>query len=195
MTSLRSITISWVLALFFVDGCAANEPARLVESAETTAEINEESGNYIIDSQAGSVAGITLGMTETEIRAAGWPYETRFENLEGDEYKIYDIRLAGGASLKLTLDLENTLYRIESSSVEVQDQFGLSAGSRLSELKRVYPNGKFIKGLAEGRYANFLTGTHLRFYFDHNDLDESCFDYKTDCTIDENIMAKSIAIG
>jgi len=197
MTSLRSITISWILALLCVGGCAANEPPKLAEPAEANADVNEESDSYIIDSQARSVAGIAVGMTEAKIRESGWPYETRIENFEGDEYKIYDVSLADGVVLNCTLDLENTLYRIESSSVRIQDQFGLGVNSKLIELKLSYPSGKFIKGIAHSRFANFLTETGLMFYFDHKDLDESCFDYdnRTHCMVDENIRVNAIAIN
>jgi len=191
MTIIRSIMISWILVLFSVGGCTANEPPKLTKSTE----VNKAANSYVIDAQAGSIAGLTVGMTETQIREAGWPFETRFQNLEGDEYKIYDINLAEGIALKCTLDLDGVLARIESSSVEVQDQHGLGTGSRLSELKRSYPTGRLIKGTAEGRFANFLTGTRLIFYFNHTDLEESCFDYQQECTIDESIMVKSVAIG
>lgn len=195
MTTIRSITVSWILALLSAGGCVANETAEITKGApEIGAQTKEERASYVINSEAGSVAGISVGMTETEIREAGWPYETRSEILEGDEYKIYDLRLTGDTRLKCTLDLENTLYRIESSSAEIRDEHGLGVGSQLSELKRSYPTGRLIRGTAEGRFVNFLTGTRLIFRFDHHDLEESCFDYK-DCTIDDAIAVKSIVIG
>ena len=195
MTSLRSMTICSILTLFFAEGCAANEPPKLAESVEIAAETEEESDNYIIDSQAGSVAGIAVGMTEAQIRESGWPYETRTKNLEGDEYKIYDISLADGVVLSCTLDFENTVYSIESSSAGVRDEYGLGVDSSLRELKEFYAGGRFIKGNEEGRYANFLTGTRLIFRFDHEELDDSCFDYRQECAVDDSIAVRSISIG
>ena len=169
---------------------------KIIENAKNNRpKTASDSNRYVVDSEAGSVAGIVVGMTEAQIRESGWPYETRFENLEGDEYKIYDIRLTGGALLKLTLDLENTLYRIESSSVEIRDEHGLGVGSTLSKLKDSYPDGRFIKGNAEGRYANFLTGTRLIFYFNPDDLIRTCFEEIGNCPVDESIMVETVAIG
>ncbi len=196
MKTIRSASASWIFVLLCTSGCNANEAAEVVQNASAvSAEAMEESVSYVIDSDAGGVAGISVGMTETELRETGWPYETRTEIQEGDEYKIYAIRLAGGARLKCTLDLENILARIESSSSEIHDKHGLGAGSSLSELKQAYPSGRLSKGVAEGRYASFVTGTRLIFRFDHDDLDETCFDYRQECTINESIAVQSITIG
>lgn len=151
--------------------------------------------HLLIDAEAGSIAGITVGMAENELRATGWPYMVSVENMEGDDYRIYNIRLDDEINLKSILGSGNTLYRVLISSPKVKDRFGLGVGSQLSELKRSYPDGKFIYGDADGFYANFITGQKLNFYFDPNDLSAACFDYRQDCKVDDAIKAETVAIN
>lgn len=196
ITPLGSIAVSSVLTLFFAEGCAANEPPKLVESVELAAENYEAGGKFFIDSRAGSVAGVTVGMTESQLRESGWPYDTTTKNLEGDEYEVYNITLADGIVLSCTLDLDNTLYSIESSSAEIRDEYGLGVGSTLSKLKEFYARVRFSMGSEEGRYASFLTGTRLIFRFDPDDLDDECFEYGRRCAIDESIIkAETVVVG
>ena len=195
MNTVFRIVVVCIATVLLGSDCFANDMPELAALSDGAVEANGEHTSYIINSQVGSVVGIAVGMTESQVLATGWRYELRTEIQEGDEYRVYYVHLDENTHLKCTLDLENMLYRIESSSAQVQDQFGLGVGSKLGELKQAYPNGRFISGVAEGRYANFLTGKYLRFYFDHNDLNDSCFDYGTKCVIDENIRVKSVAIG
>ncbi len=182
MRSFGAMAIAGVFMLMLVCGCT--ELAKSVESDK-----------FVIDSQGGSVAGIAVGMTETQIRESRWPYKVRTRNMEGDEYKVYDITLSDGVMLSCTLDLNNTLFRIESDSGDVRDEHGRGVGSILSELKDSYPEGRFIKGYAEGRYAHFVTGTRLIFYFNPDDLSGSCYEETDGCRVDESIMVRTVAIG
>lgn len=196
MTAIPSVMVSGFVAILLANGCNSSEAAKVAQGAPGIgAEAAGERIVYVIDSEAGGVAGIAVGMTETELREAGWPYEARTEIQEGDEYKIYDIRLTADAWLECTLDLENILAGIESRSSEVRDKHGLGVGSTLGELKQAYPSGRMIKGIAEGRYASFVTDTRLIFRFDPNDLDDACFDHRQECAIDDSMAVQAIAIG
>lgn len=195
MTVIRLTITSCLLALFVGSACKATESFNMNEREEVYGAINKKNGSFIIDSQTGSVAGVFIGMTEAQIRESGWPFETRLQILEGDEYTVYDIRLAEGVYLKCIIYPENTVYSIESSTSGIKDQYELGVGSKLSELKNSYPSGRLISGNAEGRYASFVTGTRLIFRFNHNDLDESCFDHRQKCIVDENIMVEVVDIG
>ncbi len=185
--------VSTVTMLALLNGCAAKNFS--LGDAGSGAETEQKRTSYVINSDRGSVAGIEIGMSEDELRQAGWPYEKRTEIQEGDEYKIYDIRFAGDAWVECTLNLENVLARIESKSSEVRDRNGLGAGSTLRELRQGYPLGRLIKGIAEGRYVSFVTGTRLIFRFDPKNLEEACFDYRQECVIDEGMVVQSITIG
>lgn len=155
----------------------------------------DASGNYEINSQIGRVAGIVVGMREDEIATSGLPFDKKTEILEGDAYTVYRINLDSKTVLICTLGTDGEIARIESSSNRVRDNYGLGVGSSLSELRNSYASGRLIKGTAEGRFANFVTGTKLIFYFNPGDLNPACYEGSGDCDVDESITVESIAIG
>ena len=134
-------------------------------------------------------------MTEDQLRRTRLPYLVRFENKEGDGYKVYDVSLSETVHLKCVLDTKNSVTRILISSAGVKDQHGLGVGAHLGELKRAYPAGKFVYGDADGFYANFLTDERLVYYFNPRDLSVACFDDEPGCKVDDSIQATTIAIG
>ncbi|MCJ7592312.1 MAG: hypothetical protein MUO51_13250 [Woeseiaceae bacterium] len=182
--AVRLASAAYVLALLCFGGCNA-----------TGAADGAYNHRFSIDAEAGSIAGIAVGMTEDQVRKLGLPYDVRSENWEGDEYKIYEVHLSATVHLKCVFDLSNSLARILISSSAVKDQYGLSVGSQLAELERAYPSGKFVYGEADGSYVNFLTGGRLIYYFNPEDVSASCFDNGPDCKVDDRIRATTIAIG
>ncbi len=194
--SVLPVFATWVLVLMYTSGCIANEAHGAGQSAlaEVT-DTGEGEPRFIIDSEFGRIAGVGVGMAERELRNTNWPYRTRTVLDEGDEYKLYDLQLASGAHLTCTLDFENTIARIDSTSSVVRDSQGMGVGSTLREMKLTYPLGRFIVGVAEGRYASFVNGSRVIFRFDTNDIDESCFDYRQACKIDEDIVVQVVSIS
>jgi len=186
--------IGCLFIMLVMSNCVASGSNHTQNSKKFTANKKVNSDKFIIDGQSGSIAGISVGMTEKQIQQSGWPYKIRYENQEGDEYKIYDIVLAKSIILSCTMDYDNKIYRITSKSDGLYDDFSLGINSKLGELKKFYPSGKFIHGFADGRYANFITGTHLKFYFNPDDLDEVCYEEISNCPIDNTIRVKVIAL-
>ena len=135
LISIHFITTSCVMALLIGSSCIANEPINMTGQNEVHDEMNKKSSNFIIDSETGSVAGIFIGMTETQIRESGWPIEMHLQILERDEYKVYNIHLAKNVHLKCIIYPQNTVYSIESSDSGISDEYGLGVGSKLSKLK------------------------------------------------------------
>ena len=174
--------------------CARNAIGSDTKSGAATSPVRESRG-FSINAETGSVAGIAVGMTESELRKSGWPYEVRSESAEGDEYKIYDVQLNDNVTLECWLDFKNVLARILISSPSVKDPMGLSVGASLKELRRAYAKGEFVFGEADGLYANFVAQKRIIFYFDPKDLSKSCFEDREKCKIDEFIRAKKIAVG
>ena len=176
------------LASAYLCDAAAGQPGQ-----EGRTEPVQDHAGHTIDAQAGSVAGLTVGMSEAELQEAGWPYETYTEFLEGEEYKIYDAILPDGVRLKCTL-YDNMVWRIDSFTPGVHDEYGLGVGSRLGELRASYPAGWFVARREEGWYAAFLTGTRIVFRFDTDDLDEACFEVGRECEVDDNVMVRSVSV-
>lgn len=195
MVTLRFIMIAWASVLVCGAGCATKDVA---EAAENGPEISvgptAERASYTVDVAAGKIATLYVGMSESELRSSGLPYNARYEVLEGDEYLVYDVRLPDDAKLTCTLDLERTVYKIESTSPKIRDEYGLGVKSQLGELRKAYPTGRLIKGTAEGRFVHFLTGSRLIFTFNHSDLQESCFNLRRDCVIDDEMVVQSIFV-
>lgn len=180
--------------MFVACACAASGASEDAAGAANVGERTETRDTaYVIDSILGSVAGISVGMTEAKLRESAKQYEVRTEVIEGDEYRVYEVHLTADIHLKCTLN-DGVVYSIESSSAKIRDERGLGVGSQLGELKKAYPGGKFVTGIAEGDFAAYVTGTRVIFRFDRRDFEDSCFDAVAKCAVDDRVLVQSISI-
>jgi hypothetical protein len=194
MEAIRLLVASWFAVTFVATGCAASSASESRDDdAKVSAKTESLRTSYVIDSAVGSVDGISVGMTEARLRESGKPYEVRTAIVEGDEYRVYEVHLAADVHLKCVLS-DGAVYSIESTSTKIRDEKGLGVGSQLRELRKAYPAGKFVTGIAEGDYAAFANGTRVIFRFDHHDFKDSCFESSSGCAVDDAVIVQSISI-
>ena len=147
----KSLMNSLVLSASFfgenVDHRAKDQPELVVRSSEA------------------SIGDVSVGMTRADLEERSISYESDTRLLEGDKYNILRISLDGEEVVAL-MNLEGKIHRLETSSAGLRDRCGVGVGSSFSEVRGAYPQGRMVIEYADGRVANYVTGTHLIFVFD-----------------------------
>ncbi|RNF86352.1 hypothetical protein EER27_02735 [Lysobacter psychrotolerans] len=141
---------------------------------------------YVIDSSVGSLKGIYVGMSESELSSLRYSESRGVANFEGEEFVTVNVALDGRVSLDCVLNEDGSVYRFSTVSPLVRDEKGLGVGTALYELKAAYPEGKFLVGDEDGRFASFVNGSRVIFSLGKERIDELCFDEPTaKCEVDE----------
>ena len=135
----------------------------------------QSSRAYVINSSAGVLDGIRVGMTEDELMALAYDKSRSLVNLEGDEYLEIRVNL-GGDVLVDCLFHDSELYQFSTTSGIIRDEHGLGVGATLLQLREKYPNGRLVIGDEDGRFANFVSGSKVLFFLGRGGFDDTCFD-------------------
>lgn len=136
-----------------------------------------------INSTTGEVGPIAVGMSLSEIRATGVDYSLGSVFLEGDEYQTIEYVIEGAPVIAL-LNHDDSIDRLQVGSDALVDQYGLGVGVAFEQVASAYPMGRSIIEFADGKVANYVTGTHLIFEFDADQLAEECFYQEIACTLE-----------
>lgn len=168
-------------------GAASQGPTpRAVDEGSTDA--------LMIDTSAGKVGDIRIGMTEAELATLGHAMTRRSIMMEGDEYPVIDVAIREGVIAECLLDA-GKVERCSTRSPGLRDEQGLGVGSRYSGLMHAYPKGKLLIGDEEGRYANFVTGSRVVFELDRKNIDLRCFDPgASPCDVDPGTAVARIVV-
>ena len=170
--------------------------AAMLVAASAAAEPVATEDIIRIDTENGAVAGVSVGMSEADVLASGYPMRTWTRWMEGDAFTVHSLNLADDVEIDCLINSRDaTVYRISSKSSRLRDQHGLGVGSLLTDLQTAYPDGEFIHGWADGAYAVYVTGTRLYFDFDTADLAESCFDASEACPIPAGLAVASVRLN
>lgn len=115
--------------------------------ARKSAETESRDIRYVIDSAAGSVDGISVGMTEATLRESGKPCDVRTMIVEGGmKYRAYEVHLAADVRLECVL----AMARYMASRI-LQPKFAMSKDLALVAVARAeqgLSGGKFVTGIA-----------------------------------------------
>lgn len=148
-----------------------------------------------IESSLGTFAGIHVGMAEDDLLSLGYPVSHRSVVLEGDEYAIVDVTIKEDVNVECLLDSG----RVEKFSVtanSVRDENAVGVGSKLSELRHAYPQGRLLVGDEDGRYANFVNGSRVVFELDQEGIDLRCFESPgVSCDIDPDTEVVRVVVN
>lgn len=161
------------------------------------AQGNPDVGEYVIDSSAGSLKGVYVGMSESDLSSLGYPQSRGSVILEGDEYVTVNVTLGEPVALDCTLDADGAVDRCSTDSLLVHDEKGAGVGTALNELKAMYPEGRLLIGDEDGRFASFVNGSKVIFALDKSRIDDLCFDDPTEkCEIDERkVKVERVVVG
>lgn len=173
--------------IFLLCACGSNDQELGVKS---------DPGAYVIDSFSGSLKGIHLGMSESELSSLSYPKSRGSVILEGDEYVTINVELAGPVVLECILDGAGNVYKFSTTSALVRDENGFGVGTPLHELKAKYPDGKSLVGDEDGRFASFVNGSKVIFSLDKRNIADVCFDEPTEkCEIDDKIEVDEVVVS
>lgn len=147
-----------------------------------------------LNSKTGAVAQLVVGMTVGDLYKTYPQAVSRVEYFEGDPYEI--IRVAISAQLYIDCVIyDGRLNQIKINSPVVHDEFGLSVGSTLTELKLRHSNGKLYIGTEAGPFASYSVGTIVMFVLDNDTIPESCFQV-TKCELDpDEVVVREIRLS
>lgn len=162
--------VTAALIIFAVCGCSREGNARQKNE-------NVVAGPSVIslDSSAGDVLGVRVGMTEEQLIALSYPVFISSITEEGDEYRTIRVTLPEGVVID-TIFSSGTLHRFVVTSPKVRDRLDSGVGTTLGELRKKYPGGKLFIGYEGVKHANFVSGSKVIFRLDMNEIDERCFD-------------------
>lgn len=156
-----------------------------VESQTRVIQKISSQGDYMINSSSGSLGGIYVGMSQSELSSMRYPQSHGSSLLEGEGYEVVKVTL-GQVEIDCILDEKGDVHRFSTYSILVRDERGSGVGTRVAELKEKYPGGKILIGDEDGRFASFVNGSRVIFVLDQNSIDDSCFnDLEKKCELDE----------
>lgn len=174
----------YLLLVLLLSACESGDRDLVLQSA--VAQGDPDVGAYVIDSSVGSLKGIYVGMSESELSSLGYPESRGAVILEGEEYVTVNVALDEQVVLDCILDGDGSVDRFSTASLLVHDEQGVGVGTALHELKATYPKGRFLVGDEDGRFASFVNGSKVIFSLDKSKIDDLCFDEPTEkCEIDE----------
>lgn len=150
---------------------------------------------FSLDSSAGDVAGVRVGMTEDQLMALGYPMLVSSVIEEGDEYRAIRVTLPEGVMLE-ALFASGTLHRFVVTSPAVRDRRNLGIGTTLGELMESYPSGRLFIGYEGVKHANFVSGSKVIFRLDMNAIAEKCFDdaSRNDACVGRDVRVESLVV-
>jgi hypothetical protein len=170
--------------VLLLSGCGPSDRDEVLRPAAAKGDTNL--GAYVVDSSVGSLKGVYVGMSDSQLSSLGYPLSRGAINLEGDEYVTVNVTLGEQVALDCILDGDGSVERFSTASLLVRDEQGVGVGTPLYELKAKYPKGRVLVGDEDGRYASFVNGSKVIFSLDTTKIDDLCFDDPTrKCDIDE----------
>lgn len=156
-------------------------------TATSVSPTSEVQKFIVIDSDYGRLGKLSIEMSKEDILSLNLAVTKKSVTIEGDEYDAFDVKLSDDISISCIFDEKDKIQEISTTSKFVRDERGISVGTPLANVKNKYPDGRFLYGDEDGRYASFLNGSKVMFSFDINQLDEKCYnDHAKDCLIDND---------
>ncbi|EMR0602910.1 TPA: hypothetical protein QEF96_003919 [Stenotrophomonas maltophilia] len=148
-----------------------------------------------VDANSGSLAGLRIGMTKSQLLKAGNPIIERSVMQEGDEYIVMDVSLPDGLVVECWFD-QGRIERLRTRSEGLVDEKGIGVGSTLVALKAAYPNGRLVTGNEDGRrYANFVNRSRVVFEMDMAGLPHACFqDESAGCEASPDLRVHGVVV-
>ncbi len=154
MTSTLNIVI--LSALFCMVGCHPPSEAEQQQNLEVVSNASELKAEITIARKATAIGPLSVGMTAEEVESLQSPFMKKNTNIEGDDYTIYVVSISDQSTLEGMLNYEGEVYSITTSSKMIRDEFGNGVDSTLEDLQKSYPNGRLIRGMADGNFLNLF---------------------------------------
>lgn len=182
-----------ILCLTFLISC--NEQIALEQNTVNAPRTNEQTSQYKngVNQSGGLHANfpkiyeLKLGQPAINIEhlAVQFNIEEIFD--ENGRRQIYQF-LYRGQSVEADVDELGNIYSLTILEGDIEDVFGSKIGTKLSELKENYPDGRFIIGREEDLFANFITPGHLIFEFDVTSFPADCFEFPKECNYQDGLQ-------
>lgn len=174
----------------------------LVGAASTPIERGQHTppSRYVLVTPIESVLGIPIHASFVSV-IDRFNVVTRGKVLiEGDPYDFLVVRVADGVCVRIVFtrdssDENSIAYSFEMDSNFIRDANGLGVGSTLGSIMDAWPNGQFVSGVLDDRFARYVTSQGIIFAFDPDDLPASCFDEQgTRCEPSDDIKVARIFV-
>lgn len=115
--------------------------------------------------------GIPGDLTLSKIKRLPYRAEVGHRTSEGERYNTAVIAAADGVRVEISFDQEGKLWEMETVSPNAIAPGGLRVGSRLSDVRAAWPQGKLTWYIEEhDPFVTFVTGTNLAFSFNSGDM-------------------------
>lgn len=115
--------------------------------------------------------GIPIDLTLSKIKSLPYRAEVGYRTSEGEPYTTAVVIAADGVLVEISFDQDGKLWGMETASSNAIAPGGLRVGSRLSDVRAAWPEGKLNWGVEENQATvTFYTGTNLAFSFDPADM-------------------------
>ena len=151
--------------------------------------------NHTLDPSKPQLVNFSVGMTMQEVKKLAPDAKWSQLTAEGDTYTQVEVEVLPGITITGVFDQLDMLYSLSSQSTEFHlPSMGQVIGATLEILQRRFPDGRLVRGYADGKFANFITGTHLILRFNPDDLPCECFDSVTDCTTPKDLAVEEIYV-
>ena len=140
--------------------------------------------------------GVPLDLTIHALEDSKIKFSPGWGTAEGTYYPKAIIHAPGGIELVAAFSDEGDLYMLETSSPGAIGPRQISVGSSLAEVKRAWPEGRFVWGSEDGRYATFDTGARVYYQFSPDALPSRAWDIPSKpVVIDPNIKVVTIRVA
>lgn len=158
-----------------------------------------ETAPYALSVPMDTVLGIPVDGSFASISNSFEILEEGEAQFEGDLYDVMVVKIADDINVKIVFDGHSSdenshVYYFEIHSPLVRDPKGLRVGSELRRVMASWPEGRFVAGFADGKYARYSTGNEIVFAFAPSALEESCYQSGAKCEPSPEIDVESIFV-